>query len=68
MNWSDAYLVLAALCAYLVLAALCATFIYVNWRRRLNLHDTIGALQLGIFWPIMLPIIIYSHLSKKELW
>ncbi len=59
MIWGD---------AYLVLAALCATFIYVSWRKRLGISDPLGAFQLGIVWPIMLPIIIYSHLSKKSLW
>ena len=54
--------------AYLALAALCATFIYVSWRRRLGIHDPLGAFELGIVWPIMLPIIIYSHLSKRSLW
>ena len=59
MIWGD---------VYLALAALCAVFVYVSWRKRLGIHDPLGAVELGMVWPIMLPIIVCFHLSKKSLW
>lgn len=52
---------------YLTLTFLCATLIYTSWRRRLQIHDPLGALLLGIGWPLMFPIMIIDRIEKRKL-
>jgi hypothetical protein len=52
---------------YLVLTLLCAALIYTSWRRRLQIHDPLGALLLGVGWPLMFPIMIIDRIEKRKL-